>query len=214
MNKNKSQDNTKKQSNIIWWILGIVGLLIISTILSNTNNKTNTSNINKAPLPCTNFKYSDWSSCSIDGTQNRTITEAFPNSCSGGNPITFQECEYKPIDVGTGPEMLDRMISQIRAAKNQTIESSYISGEKGELLQKLSYKILDDFLVIRSTLVHRYTNTSEPTVDFIDSDLDGFVDYYAKEDQIVYPFSDQERPLAQVTFAVYLANFANHHLKK
>ncbi len=168
------------------------------------------------PIVCTHFEYSNWSRCNKDGEQYRTITKIFPLGCSGGNPIQSQKCEYKPIDVGTAPEILARMINQIRTAPNQTINSSYISGENGELTQKLSYRILDDSLVIQSTLIHRDTNVAESTVDFIDSDLDGFVDYWAGEDRIPHAFDkkSQEYSQMQIIWGVYLINFVNYHLIK
>lgn len=169
-----------------------------------------------AKVICTNFEYSDWSRCNEEGQQYRTITEMYPSGCAGGNPVQSQKCEYKSFDFGTPSEYLDRIISQIRNAPNQIINSSYISGANGEMLQKLSYQILDDYFVIKSTLVHRDTNSAEPTVDFIDTDLDGFVDYWAGEDRIPHKIdkNGQEYSQIQTIWGIYVVNFANHHLIK
>lgn len=217
--------------NVISKILPITILLValflaVGYLFKNSNPETtNTAlppQIDKfEPLKneCTQFEYSNWQSCSEDGKQYRTITKMLPFACSGGNPIQSQDCEYRPIVaepvvVESAPEILARIITQIRNAKNQTIYSSYVSGANGELLQKLSYLILDNSLVVRSTIVHRDTGIAEPTVDFIDNNLDGFIDFFANSDRIPHTIDKNEYSQMQVIFGVYLANFASNHLDK
>lgn len=48
-----------------------------------------------APL-CTEFTYSEWGGCQLDGTRRRAVTSAGPSGCVGGNPITSQGCFYDP----------------------------------------------------------------------------------------------------------------------
>lgn len=47
-------------------------------------------------VACTSFTYSDWSTCSSDGTKTRTTISSSPNSCTGGNPVLTQSCTYTP----------------------------------------------------------------------------------------------------------------------
>mgnify|MGYP001560253276 CR=1 FL=1 len=43
---------------------------------------------------CTSWNYSDWSSCSADGKQTRTITSSLPSNCVGGTPEALsQSCK-------------------------------------------------------------------------------------------------------------------------
>jgi hypothetical protein len=48
---------------------------------------------------CTLFTYSDWSSCSLSGTQSRTITSSSPAGCQGGDPDISRSCQYTPTCV-------------------------------------------------------------------------------------------------------------------
>jgi len=41
---------------------------------------------------CTDFTYSDWSSCSSSGIKSRSVLSASPANCQGGNPILTQSC--------------------------------------------------------------------------------------------------------------------------
>ena len=165
---------------------------------------------------CTNFEYSNWGSCNADGEQYRNITKMNHAGCTGGNTIQLKKCDYKKLDVGTAPELLAQIIKQIRTAPNERIESSYISGENGEMTQNLSYQILDESLVIKSTLIHRNTSKAEPAVDFIDTNLDGFVDYWAGENHVPHEIdkNGEEYPQMQTIWGIYLINFVNFHLKK
>jgi len=53
------------------------------------NNPTLTQECTYTPLTstkqCTNFTYSQWSTCSSTGTQTRSILTSSPNGCTGGN---------------------------------------------------------------------------------------------------------------------------------
>ncbi|MBI3046380.1 MAG: hypothetical protein HYY86_02495 [Candidatus Harrisonbacteria bacterium] len=48
-----------------------------------------------APL-CTEFTYSDFGACQLDGTARRTVTSAGPLGCVGGDPVTSRGCFYDP----------------------------------------------------------------------------------------------------------------------
>lgn len=45
---------------------------------------------------CTSWTYSDWSACSVDGIQTRTIITSLPDGCSGGSPVLNQTCTPPP----------------------------------------------------------------------------------------------------------------------
>jgi hypothetical protein len=45
---------------------------------------------------CTQFTYTDWTVCSQSGTQSRTLLTSGPSSCTGGNPVLNQQCQYIP----------------------------------------------------------------------------------------------------------------------
>lgn len=49
-----------------------------------------------AETSCLSFSYSNWSSCSSNGQQTRSIISYSPNGCSGGNPALTQSCTYTP----------------------------------------------------------------------------------------------------------------------
>jgi hypothetical protein len=48
------------------------------------------------PAVCTNFTYSSWGNCPASGIQVRSILTKSPSGCSGGSPITSQNCTYIP----------------------------------------------------------------------------------------------------------------------
>ena len=43
---------------------------------------------------CTSWTYSDWSSCSSNSQQTRSIVSSSPTGCVGGNPVLSQFCTY------------------------------------------------------------------------------------------------------------------------
>ncbi|MBU1684463.1 S8 family serine peptidase, partial [Patescibacteria group bacterium] len=45
---------------------------------------------------CTSWTYSDWSICSADDQQTRTIISSSPEGCEGGSPVLIQSCNYTP----------------------------------------------------------------------------------------------------------------------
>ncbi len=45
---------------------------------------------------CTTFVYGGFSSCSPSGTQGRSLINALPEGCVGGNPVTSIPCTYVP----------------------------------------------------------------------------------------------------------------------
>ncbi len=49
---------------------------------------------NPTIVTCSNFIYSNWSSCEPSGIQIRTIDSSSPSGCVGGNPATSQTCNY------------------------------------------------------------------------------------------------------------------------
>lgn len=58
-----------------------------------------TIKIQKEPLVapiCTSWTYSDWSACSPNEEQFRTIISSEPSGCIGGNPVLRRSCIYVP----------------------------------------------------------------------------------------------------------------------
>lgn len=50
---------------------------------------------------CASFTYSNWSVCSSNNTQIRTIVLSSPSGCTGGSPILQQSCVYTPANTTT-----------------------------------------------------------------------------------------------------------------
>ncbi len=50
-----------------------------------------TATLSLSPL-CSAFTYSDWTSCSVGGSQTRTVLNSSPSGCSGGTPLLTQSC--------------------------------------------------------------------------------------------------------------------------
>lgn len=89
----------------LWWVATLVVILFLFIFFGDnqvtsigmnliTNSRNKTTEFNNI---CASFEYSDWSSCSVDGTQNRIIAKAVPDGCIGGNPEISRQCIYKPI---------------------------------------------------------------------------------------------------------------------
>lgn len=54
---------------------------------------------------CSSFTYSDWSACTPNGQQTRTVITSLPDSCADGNPVLTQSCSYTPDIIPTcGPD--------------------------------------------------------------------------------------------------------------
>ncbi|MDP3764554.1 MAG: serine protease [bacterium] len=49
--------------------------------------------VTKAQTECTPFIYSDWSVCSVDAKQTRTVSSLGPETCTGGDPVISQACK-------------------------------------------------------------------------------------------------------------------------
>lgn len=60
-------------------------------ILQQSCTPPSCESTNSCPT-CENFTYSDWSGCSSQGKQTRTVTAQTPSDCTGGNPILEQSC--------------------------------------------------------------------------------------------------------------------------
>jgi hypothetical protein len=50
----------------------------------------------KSAVTCTELTYSEWTTCSSEGTQTRTVASALPAGCSGGTPVVTQSCVPPP----------------------------------------------------------------------------------------------------------------------
>ncbi|MDD5569027.1 MAG: peptidoglycan-binding domain-containing protein [Candidatus Pacebacteria bacterium] len=52
---------------------------------------------NPTPPTCTSWVYSNWSACSSNGQQTRTVLSSSPSGCINGNPVISQSCTPPPI---------------------------------------------------------------------------------------------------------------------
>ena len=55
---------------------------------------------------CTSFIYSNWANCLPSNKQYRTIMSSLPLSCTGGDPILIQNCEFNPSNFTCGNNIL------------------------------------------------------------------------------------------------------------
>src|SRR3989344_8918175 len=60
-----------------------------------------------API-CTEFSYSEFGGCQIDGTERRAVVSAGPLGCVGGNPVTSKGCFYDPCVRAQSTQVDDR----------------------------------------------------------------------------------------------------------
>jgi len=79
----------KNISNNIYIDNGI-RLRIYDTYQGGGNN-CKTATLSLSPI-CSAFIYSDWTSCSANSTQTRTVLNSSPTGCSGGSPTLTQSC--------------------------------------------------------------------------------------------------------------------------
>ena len=165
-------NNQKKQNfKWLWWILGIVCFFVIIGILFNVNNspvevpilptagQSVLSPITKLSEICINFEYSDWTRCTVNGTQSRTLIKSLPEGCIGGNSALIQNCIYNK-DIGPKwdyvsltPEIFNKIIQKIKSAPNSEIKSTKF-GEQGSITFYYSFvahdscePLLKDYLV-------------------------------------------------------------------
>ncbi|MBI4118869.1 MAG: trypsin-like peptidase domain-containing protein [Parcubacteria group bacterium] len=67
----------------------VISLLIIVTGLVFVQ-------VTQAQTECTPFIYSEWSACSVDAKQTRTVLSSGPETCTGGDPVISQTCKRPP----------------------------------------------------------------------------------------------------------------------
>jgi len=65
--------------------------LRISDTYHGGGNNCKTATLSLSPI-CSAFTYSDWTLCSVNGTQTRTVISSSPSGCSGGSPVLTQSC--------------------------------------------------------------------------------------------------------------------------
>lgn len=92
----QSTDTLCLPSNTLTRTWTKIGSCNISLAESITYPASEIKNCTYVPnsVTCTNFNYTNWSECLINGVQNRSILNFFPTNCSGGNPILSKSCDY------------------------------------------------------------------------------------------------------------------------
>ena len=86
---------------------------------------TTTANVPKATSNCTLITYSNWSACSLNRTQTRTVVSKSPAGCTGGiTPVTTQNCVCAGpgmrADIYGGGQCCERLILQGSICNAQT----------------------------------------------------------------------------------------------
>lgn len=84
-----------------------------------------------API-CTEFTYSEFGACQLDGTRRRTVASAGPIGCIGGDPATSQQCWYDPCARAQTTEVQDRSLWE----RFGDIVGSVTSGDWREAVDK------------------------------------------------------------------------------
>ena len=85
-----------------------------------------------SPPTCTSWAYSNWSSCSSDGSQTRNAISSSPNSCTGGSPVVSQSCTYvPPTPVCTSSDWSCGVWGSCSTSGNQTKTCTKISNCQG-----------------------------------------------------------------------------------
>lgn len=64
----------------------------ISNCQGGIQSPETTQSCTYTPPTCTSWRYSTWSTCSIDGQQERSVKSALPANCTDGNPRINQSC--------------------------------------------------------------------------------------------------------------------------
>ena len=63
----------------------------------------------QAQTECTPFIYSEWSACSVDAKQTRTVSSSGPETCTGGDPVISQSCKRPPPKITSiSPSAINR----------------------------------------------------------------------------------------------------------
>jgi len=104
---NPQYDITYGQTGVVSFTFttpSVIGTTDLSINVSFIRNDGLMQNVQWSPavhivveIPtCNSWTYSDWTSCSADGTQTRDIVSSLPNSCTGGSPVLSQSCTYVP----------------------------------------------------------------------------------------------------------------------
>ena len=91
---------------------------------------------------CTEFTYSEFSACQLDGMTHRVVISAGPSGCVGGNPVTSQGCFYDPCASAQEvkpPSLFDRFKDVINGIVNGI--DSIINGVGGGV-----YKVVNGIL--------------------------------------------------------------------
>ena len=87
---------------------------------------------------CTSFNYTNWSTC-INGIQTRVIISSFPINCTGGNPITTQQCNVTGIPQLNVP---DQYLSENSGYNNNIINLKDYTNDTDTPISRISYSII------------------------------------------------------------------------
>jgi len=183
--------------------------------MGNGGAESESSNINP-PSVCTDFEYSEWSTCASDNTQSRTINKMLPEGCAGGNPVQFQKCDYKflPASV-TFQDIYKKMIDKIKNAPNKAINTSYIGGADGINTTELTWQINNDGLYLYVKGYQTSNPTNQSSMIMVDADFDGQPDWISNQGQAFVAISKSDKYYKEIilSWATFNSYFVSYLLK-
>lgn len=202
------------KTSTIWLLIGIAFVIFVVWLGGSQDRPTVST---QSVAACTNFEYSGWSGCATDSTQSRAITKAYPEGCSGGNPIQFQGCNFEPLPKGvTAQKIWQQMITQIKSAPDQTISASYISGADAGSTTNLVWRVKNDGLYLYAKVYRTANKEDQSAMEMVDSNFDAQPDWISDRGQqfVAISSTDQHYKEIILSWATLNAYFASNLLEQ
>lgn len=96
----------------------------------------NTLNESEQEQTCSSFIYSNWSNCTQDNIQLRSVLSSLPNNCSGGRPTLSQTCVYVADQVNTNQTDVVKTDGEEKSAETNIIVNGVINREQSLVVKK------------------------------------------------------------------------------
>jgi len=171
-----------------------------------------------SPLSCTSYEYSRWSPCSIEKTQTRIVTAAYPEGCRvSGGVMAEQEqvCVYVPLNLEP-KSVFRKIISQIEESPDRDVMATFLTGASGENVAYVNWMMSDDGNLL---IYHRVFDrqTEEPVENLLlrDSNRDQLPDLFSRDGTRWYEVSSQaetDRLTLVTTWGLDMALFSSYLL--
>jgi len=190
---------------------------LVTQNISTQGVYSNNSVKNNEPDICTKVNFSNWSLCSEKGTRIRSITSMYPQGCKLGSDVIQQEsCAYVPIKLDA-ETLLQEMFQQISQTSGKTIETEYIAGEYGDVVNIVKYSIANDGnLVIWMQSKNHQSDRVISDLFLRDSNKDFRPDIFSNDGAEWYPIdiqSQEDQIQIMMVWAVQLTYFTENLLK-